>query len=303
MSYTLLLFLLGLVFQLIYFVAMYAVLDVPYRTTYFSIATALTLAGLLYRLSVLPNAEALSRIMPILGMATVFVFPISLSRGPLVTRIARLCIVNMSTIPIEILGNVLYSFLGGTVPVVYTNIAHGSVPMIMTYCVLIPISVLVLNTIVMFLRRQDKSVSIAMNVTILALLMTSHLCMALLAYRFSIGYDFMFYAAIAVRVMLILAACMLLYIAAQRDFARQRQDADKAAVARQAKHLRGELDAITRRALAMQRLRHDIANQVDVVDELMSSAYYQEADAYLIALQNQADALATQNANALPNKP
>ena len=298
MSYTLLLFLLGLVFQLIYFVAMYAVLDVPHRAAYFFIATAFTLAGLLYRLSILPSTETLSRVMPVIGMVTVFVLPISLSRGPLVTRIARLCIVNMSTIPIEILGNTLYSSFGGTVPVIYTNVAHGAVPMIMTYCVLIPVSAPILNTIVMFFRRQDKHISITMNLTVLTLLMTSYLCMALLAYRFSIGYDFMFYVAIAVRVMLILAACMLLYIAAQHGFARQRQDADRAAVARQAKHLRGELDAITRRALAMQRLRHDIANQVDVVDELMSLGHYQEADAYLVALQDRADDLMMQNSSA-----
>ena len=78
---------------------------------------------------------------------------------------------------------------------------------------------------------------------------------------------------------------------ARQDLQVSRRNADQAARTRRTRHIRAEVAGITRSSVGVRRLRHDMANQVGVIDELVSEGRCTEAEDYLAALQEQADVL------------
>lgn len=84
----------------------------------------------------------------------------------------------------------------------------------------------------------------------------------------------------------ICASFAMLAIARQDLFSR-RSIAEHAASVRQAAHTRREVEAIARRAVSLRKLRHDLVNQIAVVERLAASGQVDEADRYLDVLQQQ----------------
>ena len=66
-------------------------------------------------------------------------------------------------------------------------------------------------------------------------------------------------------------------------------------VVRHERHARTELERTLQHDLALRRLRHDLANQVGVVAQLLETGDVREADGYLAALQAQAERLREDN--------
>ena len=65
---------------------------------------------------------------------------------------------------------------------------------------------------------------------------------------------------------------------ARRNAQAQRVVAERAAMARQLKHLRTQIDAMTRSSVSVRLLRHDLANQVRVVRQLATKGSVEDAD-------------------------
>lgn len=82
---------------------------------------------------------------------------------------------------------------------------------------------------------------------------------------------------------------------AQRDVQAQRVVAERAAMARQLKHLRVQIDAMTRSSVSVRLLRHDLANQVRVVRQLAAKGSVTDADRYLATLQERSRKVAEGN--------
>ena len=80
-------------------------------------------------------------------------------------------------------------------------------------------------------------------------------------------------------------------ILAHTDARARRRKANELASKEQISRMRVELAESARRSLELRRLRHDMANQVAVVDELVKHGRMTDADAYLAQLQQRAHAL------------
>lgn len=292
MSYAVIPSLLSAVLSLIVFATMYAVLDIPNRVAYASLSVAFVLFAAYARVFLDPNLFILTIFMPLLSIGATLVFPVVMSRGPLKMRITRIMIVSLGSCIVELLGNTFYNLFGGTPPVVLYNAPQNAAPIALTYCALIPIMAMIESTFVTFFKIQDRGPEADVSLSVIAFLVVSHLCIAASVYRvgiFSRTSTLQTSATVLVKGLLISFACLLLYFVVARDLKHLQRAAAHAAAMRQTKHAHSEVQAITQRALCLQRLRHDLANQKDVVFELIEAGHIARADSYLAALQEQAN--------------
>ena len=84
----------------------------------------------------------------------------------------------------------------------------------------------------------------------------------------------------------------LTIVIARRDATAMRIITDQTASARQARHVVRSIEASVKASISMRFLRHDLANQRDLVLELAKSGHQEEASRYLKALHAQAHKLA-----------
>jgi hypothetical protein len=166
-----------------------------------------------------------------------------------------------------------------------------------TYAVLILASAVETQLVIVLCRRFDQDQDADLEAPVLALMLGSIGLVTVQLYRFyvpvlSSGY----YDTRLISVMVVYCICefvlsLALVPIARNDAQLKRQIAERAATVRQDKRVRDEVRAATRRSLGMRRLRHDLANQMGVVGELVAQGRADDADRYLAALQTQAHKL------------
>ena len=228
---------------------------------------------------------------------TMVVLPLALSQGRMRARVLRMLLIDMCIVITEPLGSFMYSALtgGSAYPMAVTSDTFGAVSI--TYAVLILASAVETQLVIVLCRRFDQDQDADLEAPVLALMLGSIGLVTVQLYRFyvpvlSSGY----YDTRLISVMVVYCICefvlsLALVPIARNDAQLKRQIAERAATVRQDKRVRDEVRAATRRSLGMRRLRHDLANQMGVVGELVAQGRADDADRYLAALQTQAHKL------------
>lgn len=301
MFFTVMQVLLSFVVELLIMRAMCLVLDMRSNVLY---VIAHTFCFILSYYLLVTNAPFHMRIL-IINIITNFALPIVLSRGRISSRVTRMMLVNLGSVVTEATGSLLYSIshVGEVVQQSRRLTADpGSICLI--YCALIPVTALTQEIIVAFFRKRDQDPDGSIELSGMAMMLLSfpELSFILLRSEGVIGERHDIYLASLLYAIVSLVVELGLIYVARRDAQIARRAADQAAALRQERHVRGQVVEAARRASGMGRLRHDLANQVGVVESLASQGRYAEADRYLAALQAQAQALAQSIEGAAPDR-
>ena len=278
---------LSLVVELIFTRAMCMVLDMRSYPLY--IALHLGCFCLSYYLSFSGTPQVV-RIL-FINISTNFVLPIALSRGRLRSRLARMAAVNLGTLILEAVGDLLYIFVNPESRITEVSLAGGNNGAIcLIYCALIPIAALAEEAVILVCRRAEDSTDTEVELPGILMMTLSFLSYIPLIIRADLTLDSRMgiYIVATTYAVVSLVASLALIAVAREDAKAARLAANRAAIARQERHVRGEVVASVRRTVGMSRLRHDLANQVEVVERLAAQGRYADADHYLELLQAQA---------------
>ena len=281
----------GLYIQSIQWRTMCEVLDMRSNGAYYALNLASFLLGLALSLAGAPHAVQIAATAPFM----LFILPVSLSTNPLRVRIIRTFIVDSVVNLAELVAFAVYALLSGG-DIYPTMLDNRTVPLtLITYAVIIAFLHAATRITVFVLNRQSGQTS--SPYPRVSIVFTLNLFLLVFIVIIRIVGDFHRNSqpaieAIALPLIAFGALNLMLGLTAQsiveRDIDTRRRIAERAASGRQAKHLRAEILGIAHDAKAVQLLRHDIANQVAIVEELATSGYSAEADAYLAALQERA---------------
>ena len=224
----------------------------------------------------------------ILNPSTTIIMPILYSRGSLVERIFRVLSLYLFILPAEAASVGTYMLLGHG-PFFSTIDETNYIDIALTYCVTILLSALLLESLIFFYRRRDGASDAHLEPSVLANMIacyflslftyarivdTSAVAPAILS---SLGFVALFEAVYA----------LITLVIARRDAAAMRITTDAAASTRQARHVAQSIEASVQTSRSMRYLRHDLANQRDLVLELAASGHQEEAGRYLKALHAQ----------------
>ena len=220
--------------------------------------------------------------------STTLIMPIAYSRGALSMRIIRVLTILLIVLPAEAASVGTYMLLGNR-PYFSTIDESNYVDIGLTYCVTVLLGTLLIESLIFFYRRADRELDADIAPAILANMFACYLLSLIIDIRIiDTMLDGPVILATVGLVALIEAAYALSTITvAHRDAVSKRILADEAARARQARHVKQAIEASTLKAGAMRRLRHDLANQVDLVYELAESGHTHEASQYLDDLRSQ----------------
>ncbi len=279
--------LLSLILELIIMRAMCKVLDMRSYPLY--VGLHLGCFCLSYYLSLSPT-PFVTRIV-VINILTNFLLPIVISRGRLRSRLIRMTAVNLATVIFEGVGDFLYIFLHPGIQLSQTSLATGDTGTIcLIYCAIIPIAAVVEEMVVIACRLIDDGSDAEIEIPGVLMMVLSFLFYIPLVFRVDAAPNrgAGIYIVAAAYAFVSLVASLALISVAKRDAQASRQSANQAASIRQERHVRGEIEASVRRTTEMSRLRHDLANQVEVVEQLAAQGRYAEADQYLRSLQAQA---------------
>lgn len=221
------------------------------------------------------------------GMATFgFGLPIMLSEGSVGVRVIRTTLVNLAAVMGEYAGRVLHVLLTGS------SFAEGTsddqIPAVLaTYALVGVIAAILMHIIIVVCERTDYHRDYTIDLPVLFLMLWSS---ALYGYLDLVCHDLVI-ASIpyALTLFLCCALTLILGIATlslAHDEARMRRiAANNAASVRQVRHMHAEIESAAQRSLKLRELRHDMANQIEVVLELARKGNSAEADRYLASLQ------------------
>ena len=166
-------------------------------------------------------------------------------------------------------------------------------PVIAAYAALISVYACETEALIALFTRLDHHPDADIEPPVFVMMLGS-LGLIILVYYRLFGQDALITSALAVVMGYCLLSAilgLLLIAVAQRDARNKRAIADQMAEARQAKHVRDEVEATTQRSMDLRRLRHDLANQMRVVTGLVNAGHYDDADRYLASLEAQARGL------------
>jgi len=293
--------LLSLILELIIIRAMCKVLDMRSYPLY--VGLHLGCFCLSYYLSL--SATPLVMRIIIINVLTNYLLPIVISRGSLRSRLVRMTAVNLATVIFEAVGDFLYIFLHPDVHILQTSLATGDTGTIcLIYCAIIPIAALTEEMVVIACRLVDDGSDGEIEIPGVLMMILSFVFYIPLIFRAdqTPGRGTGVYIVAATYAFVSLVISLALIRMAKQDAQASRQTADRVAFARQDRHVRSEIEASVRRTTEMSRLRHDLANQVEVVEQLAARGRYAEADRYLEGLQAQARTLGDQQSPTLSTR-
>lgn len=289
--YSVVMSLCALLIQSIQWRTMCEVLNMRSNSTYYALNLAFFLSGLALSLAGAPHAIQIAFIAPFM----LFILPVALSTNPLRVRVIRTFIVDSVENLAELIAFAVYALLSGG-DISPTALDDRTVPLaLITYAVIIAFLLPAMRITALILNRQSGQTS--SPYPRVSIVFTLNLFLLVFIVIIRIVGDFHRNSqpaieAIALPLIAFGALSLMLGLTAQgiveRDIDTRRRIAERAASGRQAKHLRAEILGIAHDAKAVQLLRHDIANQVAIVEELATSGCSAEADAYLAALQERA---------------
>lgn len=239
---------------------------------------------------VLAEIHAPDAVRILYGMATFgWGLPIGMSRGLLRNRIARTTLVNGGTMACEFVGTTVYQLMTGQpIPEFGEFSTEASAAQILViYTVIFLFSAFLFEVMIAAFNYSDGNRDTAFQMPLLIALLWSCLLITILEYwlravaTYSLATSTATFLCSAFAILLGLLSIML----ARNDARTRRKITNSIVSVRQIKHVRSEVEASARRSSDMRKLRHDIANQIDVVMELANSGKTEEADKYLETLQ------------------
>ena len=292
MTYVALHFFLALLVELPIMRATYRILRM--RSVGLFIALHLALFCFGFFIKYLPFSKIVIGLLSfVTSIAMLIVLPFGLSTGTVRSRLVRICLICLGAIVTEYVGGSTYSFISGgqIFPSELNRETIGSV--VTVFSLLIVLSIAVNEALIMLCGYLDHERDVTMEPPVIVLPLVTYLFLNLLYVR---RHAMELHEA-TIPVLLLacsvitLAICAGLIFVARREAMAARKATDNAAMARQERHVRGEIEASVRRTTEMSRLRHDLANQVEVVEGLAAQGRFADADQYLARLQLQAQTL------------
>lgn len=234
-----------------------------------------------------------------LNVIAAVVVPICLSTGPLKVRLTRIGLIVLCSLIAEVTCAAAYLLVAGTNARVanFSDASPGVVALV--YAIGIPTMALCCEVVIAVCRKHDRASKATLDANL-----GSNLILFNLATYFLIassmrrlGWRTIDNHALVVVFVFLTCICLSLVLSAtalsvaSREELVARDKADRTAGTRQVRHVKTEVASSAERQLEIQRLRHDLANQVDVVSELARGGHLGEADQYLALLQKQAQNL------------
>lgn len=259
---------------------------------------AAAIMGLATYDAVLREIGTLETLRVIPGALFAFLFPIFYATDPLRSRIARSALINFSFIIPEVVGSAIYALVShGAIHPQEIN-AQTIASVLLVYALIIPLDALTLEVGIRFCKRNEQDGEGSFSLPILMLLSASLLLFYLVYNRIFTMNSLSSTASLLITLFALsnVVISFLMHSMATSDARAQRAAAERAASMRQIKHLRSQVETTTRRSVFVRRLRHDLANQVEVVHELAAEGCSTDADRYLETLQEQARELAAGSA-------
>lgn len=225
----------------------------------------------------------------IFGPLSLLFLPITLSKGPLGPRITKTFLVASATLASEGLAVAFCNLVGVEI---LPTIAFGSDEVIQSNMIVAYISALIFAMVLLeiLIFIFDEVLDVTLSTPALALLLSSYLLSGALFRRAHAVMitTLTFRTATLLTTLLTLALCITLVYLTRKDVLANMESANRMARMRQARHVCTEVEGIAQRSSDVRCLRHDLANQIEVVEQLAHQGQTQEADGYLETLIEQA---------------
>lgn len=218
-----------------------------------------------------------------------FMLPVIFSTGPLPNRLVRVAAVFTVELLAEPIAVVSWWGMTGEATMAPTVTDSTFLPMLTVYGILILVIATLFEMLIAFFQHIDHEGTASVELPVIAEMALSPLFFHVINTKLYIQDSLTPVSVAGILAFVILSSvlCVAMLDVANRDIKAKRKLVDHAAFIRQATHSRREVEAIARRASSVRRLRHDLANQMTVVERLIASGQAAEADRYLQALQAQ----------------
>ncbi len=222
-----------------------------------------------------------------------FAMPILMSTDRLSVVLTRILLMNFVMVFTEVLGSSIFVALshGQAVPDV---VGPDTIAAVVTvYAIIFSVAAPLLQLLVAFCNRIDNVGDLRLQLPIIALMGISYAQFELSYSRLWLIKQSNVYAvtSLAFCWLTLLLSYLIFTVAMSESRARQ-ELAQRAIAARQAKHERGEIEAMALKARSLYRLRHALANQMRTIGSMATAGKTKEADALLSELQGLAHELA-----------
>ena len=276
----------NIVVELLVIRASCRLLDIRHPFLYGTAIYALLLASFILSVTDIDN----NPLRLLIGLSSMFVIPIAMSTKPMGSRILRSLLMLVGFAAGEFAAQLVFSLSTGLGN--YPNTASQApiLSVAMGYIAAIYVTAITFELLIVVCNRSREQVSHAIELPIILLTACSHAVAFMLSTRVhysNTNSPLLAVATFASAICTLSISLSTLEIA-QRDIAAARDDADRIAIARQTRHIRAELSHIARHSTRVRRLRHDLANQIQTIDELLERGQTEAAGLYLSQLQTRA---------------
>ena len=234
----------------------------------------------------------------LLTIPTYVAFPIAFARDPLGKRLLWAIMVPAVFEVTDAMGSLSYYLFTGA-QTTYTSAAANTSATHMTYMVLLFVSSMMNIGIIAVHDRVGTKVGDVRESSVLpivALLLWFHILPVIASAIWSLSKTTDVFPSPDITLYCIalfdgVLSFVILHFVLTETKA-QHMQADAAALVRQTKHMRAEILSSAKQSVALRRLRHDLAAQVDIILNLQQSGDEDGAMERLRALQNQAKDIA-----------
>lgn len=246
---------------------------------------------------VMINNRALEAIrVLLLNFLTGIYIPLSYSRGPLRTRIIRIGLILLCLIATELICSLAYLLILQA-GIRTEDISTANPLTVMgVYCIGIPTMALSLELVINACARHDNaheaSLDANLGLSIAWFNLGTYFLFAFAIMRLSKWQGTMANATTVSMTSLVCFALSVLldalfFAVASYDARATREHSEHIAVIRRIRHAKVEVSLSTTRSFNVRLFRHDLADQIDIVEELAREGNIQEAGRYLSLLQMQ----------------
>lgn len=245
----------------------------------------------MFILSVMGSRNTLTRLLA--GTISGIVLPIAMSNRPLHLRIIYTLLVAVGLATCEFAAQLVFSLSTGM----------GNFPNDVSQVPLVPAALscatsaytaaILFEILVFACNRMQNQVPLSAELPIILLNVWSYLFLSFFVARIDdadINSPLLSIASM-ITVVGTLSVSLITLDIAQHEIAVSKENADRIALTRQVRHIKSELSNITKHSVSVRRLRHDLANQIGVIDELAKEGHCDAAEQYLLKLCRKASEL------------
>ena len=233
-------------------------------------------------------------ILLVISPLTYFILPIGMSKGPLHSRVTRTLLLTAVTMGSEFAAAGTFGLLTGSTT--YPTETDSSIvaAFIASYMACILFNLIGQEGVIAFCNRDEEGSETTLRIPLLELIILTHFAGPAVVTRMYNVQNRAVLALICFFVidLLTLAIALAALDLTQKELRSWRQATVQASLIRQSRHLKSEILSIASSSTATRKLRHDLANQVSVIDELLEEGHVDAAEQYLAELQDRAQSLA-----------